>query len=224
MPDNQTRFTPTEARNLFINHMDTCRDLRGARLGQWAADQITNLVQFLVERTTWMTAPASTKYHLSCPAGLVMHSVAVTETALRLAQTLMPDIPRDSVILCAMMHDAGKIYGSTGSDGKLEPRYVPNILAKGNQSEAEPYKYNKESLGMSLTIKDLLVPMKFVDMSDAEMQAILLADGQYVAVNKDSQHEEHPLGLIIHWADYWEGHVQEKGLTANWLGGLLRRF
>jgi hypothetical protein len=34
--------------------------------------------------TTWLTSPASTKYHLNIEGGLLQHSVGVAETLLRI--------------------------------------------------------------------------------------------------------------------------------------------
>lgn len=223
MLNNHSRFTHTEARQRFMDYMTECRNLRATRLGDRAGQQIGDLVTFLCERTQWLTTPASTKYHLCCVGGLVMHSVAVTETALKLRDCLMPEIPKDSVILCAMLHDAGKIYSRVGDDGKIVPRYVPNVLkTTGQLSESKPFDYNDGGNEIPLTIKDLMIPLKFVDMSDAEMQALLYADGMFVDVNKDLAHNEAPLSLIIHWSDYYEGHVMEGNIKADWLSGVFR--
>jgi len=222
-PKNNSRFTHSQAVHDFRGYMQRCTSLRSERLGEDCGRQIVDLTFFLEHRTDYLSAPASTKYHLACGGGLVMHSVGVTETALKLRDTLMPEIPTDSVILCALLHDAGKIYARVGEDDHMVPRYKPNILkSTGKQSEDKPFTYNQDANEIALTIKDLLVPMKFVDLSDAEMQALLFADGPYVNVNDKLLHNEHPLSLVIHWADYWEGHIMEGDIKADWLSGVFR--
>lgn len=214
---NHATLTQQAATVKFHELMNACAQFRGERLGPEYGREIIDLVDFLVKRTSWLTSPASTKYHLCISGGLVIHSVNVTLTALKLAKALMPEIPTDSLILCGMMHDAGKIYSQANVDGTIAPRYLPNDDVK------KPFKYNEGGNEIPLTVKDLLIPLKFVSMSDAEMQAIMLADGQYVDVNKDLAHHETPLACITHWADYWEGHVVEGQVSASWLSGLFKR-
>jgi 23S rRNA maturation-related 3'-5' exoribonuclease YhaM len=212
--------TAPQARERFGQLMTLCQQERTKRLGEKLGSQINDLVKFLIQRTSWMTAPASTKYHLCVDGGLVIHSVNVTECAIKLRDCLMPEIPIDSVILCAMLHDGGKIYSQSNPDGTVAPRYQINT---GSSRGQYPYTYTKGGNEIALTIKDLLIPFKFVDMSDAEMQAILFADGMYVDVNKSLAHNETPLACIIHWADFWEGHVVEGNIGPDWLKNIYSR-
>jgi 23S rRNA maturation-related 3'-5' exoribonuclease YhaM len=41
-------------------------------------------IQMLETKTTWLTAPASTRFHLSEEQGLLKHSVSVAENLLKL--------------------------------------------------------------------------------------------------------------------------------------------
>ena len=52
---------------------------------------------------------------------------------------------------------------------------------------------------------------KYISLSDAEAQAILYHDGQYVDDNRCVAHKEEPLTLLAHWADYWTAHIYEEG-------------
>jgi len=45
----------------------------------------------LETETAWLTAPASTRFHLCREEGLLEHSVNVAETMLKLKDTLAPD-------------------------------------------------------------------------------------------------------------------------------------
>lgn len=222
-PSNNMQYTFHEAKAKFEEYINDCVKLRTGRLGKRRGEQVRRFVTWLAKNTDWYQAPASTKFHGALPGGLLMHSVGVCDHALILRKNLMMDIPADSVILCAIFHDVGKIYAkmSETGDGKAEPRYIPNVLQSGKVSDAKPFGYNPDDNGINLTIKDALLPLKWIDLSDAEIQALMGADGQYVPVNGSMQHKEHPLTLITHWADYWQGHVIEGGLQASWLSGIL---
>lgn len=219
---NFARYTREEAQSRFLSMMDICVTKRAARLGLDAGQQVVKFCQFLQTKTTWYSSPASTKYHLCVPGGLLIHSVRVAERARDLALLLAPELPDDSVIFCGMFHDIGKIWSHTLPDGSLASRYELNVLKSGQQSEAEPFKYVHGGHEIALTIRDMLLPFKFVDLSDAELQALMYADGMYVDVNKGFAHHEHPLSLITHWADYWVSHVEEGGVKSDWLSGMIR--
>lgn len=180
-------------------------------------------MHFLATKTAWYDAPASTKYHLAIPGGLLIHSVSVCDTAMALRSVLMEDIPIDSMIFVSIFHDVGKIWAKCGSDGALQSRYVPNILkGTGRLSEKVPYKYNSEGdNGIAVTIKDAMLPLKFVDLCDAEIQALMGADGQYVPVNRSMQHKEAPMTLINHYSDMWNGHVLEGQIDDTYLSDSL---
>lgn len=219
---NYAQYTRDEAHSKYSLLMSECVEHRTRRLGPQYGMQVVQFTEFLSKKTDWAHAPASTKYHLAVDGGLLIHSVGVTETAISLRHILMPSIPLDSVIFCAMYHDIGKIYSSVGPQGSLISRYRPNIQkSTGRLSPTQPFAYNKGGNEIPLTVKDMLLPTKFVDLSDAEMQALMLADGQYVPVNANLAHHETPLALIVHWSDYWNGHVIEGQITADWLSGIL---
>lgn len=213
-----------ESRLMADEIVDRIVSIRSQRLGEHAGKQVRNMWTYLCEKSNFLEAPASAKYHRCNKGGLMAHSIDVAVYAEQLARLLMPQLPMDSVLFCSFFHDVGKVWSSTSEDGKFVPRYAPNILkSSGQQSEAQPYHHVKGGDEICLTIKDLLVAMKFVDMSDAEMQALLLSDGQYVPVNASLGHNEHPLGLIVHWSDYWVSHVVEGNVKAEWLRGILFR-
>jgi len=58
---------------------------------------------------------------------------------------------------------------------------------------------------------DRVLVTKYIPLSDAEAQAILYHDGQYVEENRSIRHKEEPLTLLAHWADYWTAHIYEEG-------------
>ena len=162
-------------------------------------------ISMLEKDSSWLTSPASTKYHLNKEGGLLEHSVGITETLLKLRETLAPQISEESCVIVGLLHDVGKI----GMPGK--PRYLKN----DNQWEIEKrgitYKINPDEVYMGLAARSLYLIAKYVPLSDSEAQAILYHDGQYVEGNKEVAHHEMPLTLLVHFADMWTATVYEEG-------------
>jgi HD superfamily phosphohydrolase YqeK len=146
--------------------------------------------------------PASTKYHLCFEGGLVIHVTGVAKLALKLKEQLMPDAAEDSVILCALFHDAHKV-----TDGFSHSTYNKN---EGYDKERQPYVWNKEQLGYGNAHKSALLVSKFVDLTQDELQAIAYHDGPFVASWEDIKSDPYPLTLLIHYADMWNTWVVEK--------------
>jgi len=151
-------------------------------------DECAEFVKFLEKRTTWLTAPASTKYHLNIEHGLLIHSINVATTMLLLKNTLIPEIPDESCVIVGLFHDVGKI-GMPHA-----PRYI-----RKNSS----YIYNEEQVEMSSAARSLYIVSKFISLTDEEAQAILYHDGQYTPENKHVAHRECHLTLLVTFADTW---------------------
>jgi hypothetical protein len=177
-------------------------------------DEVHKLMAFLMDRANLAACPASTKYHLSCDGGLVAHSVGVAKMALYLAKSmeLLHAIPRHSVIQVGLFHDVGKV-GTLGRE--LHRRYVPNVLKSGKVSDAIPYQHGN-SLAMPIAAQSLMLVSRFVDLEEAEAQAILAHDGQYIQENKQFAQHETPLTLLIHHADMWCCRVLEDRTPLNY--------
>jgi len=162
-------------------------------------------ISMLEKDSSWLTSPASTKYHLNKEGGLLEHSVGVTETLLKIRETLASQISEESCVIVGLLHDVGKI----GMPGK--PRYLKN----DNQWEIEKrgitYKINPDEVYMGLAARSLYLIAKYIPLSDSEAQAILYHDGQYVEGNKEVAHHEMPLTLLAHFADMWTATVYEEG-------------
>ena len=168
-------------------------------------NEFDTFINMLEKGSSWLTSPASTKYHLNKEGGLLEHSVGVTETLLKFRETLAPAISEESCVIVGLLHDVGKI----GMPGK--PRYLKN----DNQWEIEKrnmkYKINPDEVYMNLATRSLYLIAKYVSLSDSEAQAILYHDGQYVEGNKEVAHHEMPLTLLAHFADLWTATVYEEG-------------
>jgi hypothetical protein len=164
---------------------------------------VEKFIKVLHTQTTWLTSPASTKYHLNKEGGLLEHSIGVAETLLQLRAALAPEISEESCLIVGLFHDIGKV----GMLGK--PYYLPEIK-DGKPTGA--YSINPEIVAMGLSLRSLYLVSQYIPLSDAEAQAIAYHDGMYVPEGRSVAHKEEPLLLLLHWADMWTASVKEKGV------------
>ena len=104
-----------------------------------------------------------------------------------------------------LFHDVGKL-GMPGN-----PLYIPNDNEWMVQKRGIKFKVNPEVVSMGLAVRSLYLVTKYIPLTDAEAQAIAYHDGQYIEDNKVIAHDEEPLTLLVHWADYWTAHIYEEG-------------
>ena len=155
-------------------------------------------------------APCSTDKHLSVPGGLAEHSVNVYYGMLELDKALKADIPHDSIILCGLLHDLGKM----GDHGKSN--YVVNILKSGQQSATKPYATNKDLAYLPHEIRSAMIAERYIPLTEDEETAILWHNGLYGQFKYDIPGKETPLYMVLHWADMWASRVtEEKGGEAD---------
>ncbi|HOG91859.1 MAG TPA: hypothetical protein PLV50_15055 [Smithella sp.] len=166
-------------------------------------------ITILEGETTWLTSPASTRFHLAEEQGLLKHSVGVAETLLRFREFLAPAIPEESCVIVGLFHDAGKL-GMPGN-----PLYLPNDDEWMVKNRGICYKTNPDVVAMGLAVRSLYLISQYISLSETEAQAIAYHDGQYIDDNKVVAHKEEPLTLLLHWADYWTAHIYEEGRDNN---------
>jgi len=162
-------------------------------------------VDMLENESSWLTSPASTRFHLNKEGGLLEHSVGVAETLLKLRELLAPQISEEACVIVGLFHDAGKI----GMPGK--PRYYKNDNEWEIKNRDMTYKINPGETYMNLAVRSLYLISKYIPLSDSESQAILYHDGQYIDSNKEVAHREVPLTLLVQFADLWTASVHEEG-------------
>jgi hypothetical protein len=170
--------------------------------------QFDRLISFMENETTWLTAPASTKYHLCKESGLLEHCVNVAESMLKIRETLAPDISAESCVIVSLVHDLGKV-GMPGN-----PQYLINEPTDKQQQSGykpdPPYRFNKNLTYLSVPVRSLYLALKHIDLTEQEVQAIVYHDGQYVEDNRSVATHEEPLTLLLQYADSWSGFVLEK--------------
>ena len=170
-------------------------------------EEFTELMEFIETKTAWLTAPASTRFHLSKEHGLLEHSVNVAETLLRLKNTLYPLIDDESCVIVALLHDLGKAGTPAGM------QYIKNQPTDRQRQygygPTYPYSFNRDLTYMSVPLRSLYLALPFIPLSEEEAQAIAYHDGQYVDDNKSVAKNEKPLTLLLQYADNWCGFVTE---------------
>jgi len=169
-------------------------------------EQFDDLIDYLENKTEWLTAPASTRFHLCKEFGLLEHSVNVAETLIRIKNTLYPLIEDESCVIVALLHDLGKV-GMPGT-----PLYLknPDYQKYTGYGAKYPYSYNTNLTYLSVPIRSLHLALPYISLSDEEVQAIAYHDGQYVDDNKSAAKNECPLTLLLQYADNWCGFVTEE--------------
>ena len=168
--------------------------------------QIRDFDRFLREHTAWLKAPASTRFHLCKPGGLVEHSVNVARTLLQLRETLAPDLPAESCVIAALYHDIGKI----GMPGK--PYYIPWLNGKKGRFGAL-YRVNQDLVHLDIPSRSLFLVSSHIPLTEEESQAIRYHDGQYIDENRSVAHKECRLTRLLQFADNWAGCVLEAERT-----------
>ena len=171
------------------------------------AEEFANLLDFIENNTAWLTAPASTRFHLCKEDGLLEHSVNVAETLIRLKDTLYPLIEDESCVIVALLHDLGK---AGTPDGALYLKNKPSERQRfSGYGSKYPYSYNTDLTYLSVPVRSLYLALPYITLTEEETQAIAYHDGQYVDDNRSVAKNECPLALLLQYADNWCGFVVE---------------
>ena len=197
-------------RNLSLEHPELVKRYKALKdKVMFRSLQFNDLMEYLETTTAWLYAPASMKYHLNRPHGLLEHSVNVAETLLSLKETMAPEIPDESCVIVGLLHDLGK----AGVPGN--PQYLENEPSEKQKwagyPATVPYSYNKELVYLSVPIRSLYLILPRLPLSEEEVQAIAYHDGQYVDDNRSVAAKEEKLSLLLQYADNWNGFIKEVG-------------
>ena len=171
---------------------------------------IENLIVWMDENG-FFESPCSSAYHLSKNGGLVEHSINVYYTLTILNESLGANLPSDSMLICALLHDLGK----AGDHGK--PGYVPNMVRSKTknketgeyeivQSTSKPYEINKDLTSEEHEIRSLLIAERYIYLSEEEETAILHHNGLYGKLDSaygTHNYDKTKLAFLLHTADMY---------------------
>ena len=171
-------------------------------------EEFLALMNFVEKETAYLTAPASTKYHLCREGGLLEHSVNVAETLLKLKNILAPEISDESCVIVGLLHDLGK------AGVPNNPQYI-KVEPSDKQKQSgvmpfPPYKFNSDLIYLSVPIRSLYLIGGRIHLTEEEVQAIIYHDGQYVEDNRSVAMREEKLTLLLQHADIWSSRILEK--------------
>lgn len=168
--------------------------------------EFDHFVDFLENRTSWMTAPAAIDGHLAHEKGLLIHSVGVAKQLLRIKDTLMPQLDDESAIVMALFHDVGKV----GVEGKplflVEEKITTSALGLGlgRSTSTSSYIINPKLVHMSVGVRSLFLVSQYMLLSDDEAQAICYQGDRSQITGK-----ENPLTMILETANKWQTKIFE---------------
>jgi len=168
------------------------------------------LAEWLINKTDFFTAPASSKYHNNYEGGLFDHS----ENVLKAAKLLyifskehnknVPEISMESITICALHHDLCKINFYTKE----------NAWTKNNNKwlEYETYKVTNNDFPFGHGDKSVVLMLKQgFEISNNEMLAIKWHMGPYGETGMDyNLAMENYLVKLIHIADVSSSMLIEK--------------
>ena len=167
-------------------------------------EEFRRLMKYIEQETAYLTAPASTRYHLCREHGLLEHSVNVAEHLLRIKAALAPEISDESCVIVALLNDLGK----AGMPGV--PQYLRSEPSSGERASCSPYRFNRDLLYLSVPIRGLYLVASRFPLTEEEVQAIVYHDGQYVEDNRSVAAREEKLTLLLQYADNWSGFIVER--------------
>ena len=180
MEDHETYSPKEKYRRMFD-------DAIGQRMGSMALWRVLDEIGFF-------TSPASTKYHLSVPGGLLQHSINVAEAAMELCETpRFKTCDKRAVFVAALLHDvckAGKYIEKPGGGYRCEDT---RMLGHGEES--------------------VILIQRWLHLTDKEVLAIRWHMGAYTGQQDwetlSKVYDSCPEALCVHMADMIATHIVE---------------
>ncbi len=148
--------------------------------------EFDHFIDFLENRTSWLTAPADVKGELACEKGLLIRSVAVTKQLLRIKDTIMPQLDEESAIIIGLFHEVGKVgiegkplfiqeEGSSLSSASSALGLSFSSRLSTSSASSTSYSINNKLVYMSVGVRSLFLVSQYMLLSDDEAQAISYA-------------------------------------------------
>ena len=166
---------------------------------------VDDVLTFL-EDNGFYSAWASTSYHCNYEGGLCEHTLNVINYALKLAGEFDSKVNHESLVLCAMCHDWGKMN-----------YYVPNLLKSGNVSGTKPKKIDPTLMIKNHAMRSLNMASKFFNLTESEKVCILSHDGFFENANREYMLGLDELLYLVHSADLYVARFVEP--VKNYKGG-----
>ncbi len=188
-----------------------------AEMGKVSRKGVRDLMTY-IRKSDFYTAPASTRYHLSCEGGLLQHSlnvlnalrgllVPLTENkwAYRVAMKQVDEVSDESVVVMALLHDICKThFYSVGT------RNVKNETT--GKWEKAPFYTVDDKMPLGHGAKSAMIVKEYMKLTPKEMYAIWWHMG--FSSNADASTltdalEKYPIIWALHTADMMASHMIE---------------
>ena len=173
-----------------------------------------------LEKSDFFVAPASHKYHLSIPGGLVMHSVSVYnrlrelfihEKELKDDFTGLTPEQEETLAICGLLHDLCKIdfYQQV-----KKSRKTGRILPNGKPEWEDYFGYDiEEKLVYGHGEKSVYIISGFMRLTREEAMAIRWHMGAWMegeAKGAGNAFKQYPLAVLTSIADMMSTNLDEK--------------
>lgn len=177
-----------------------------------------------IRKSDFYTAPASTKYHLACEGGLLLHSLNVLDALrslltpafkedgtleaweYRIAGKVAATFSDENVTITALLHDICKtfFYGTSTRNVKNE---------KTNKWEKVPYYTVEDRMPLGHGAKSAMIIKQYMELQSMEMYAIWWHMGFTGDYENDTcvgaAIRKYPLVLAIQTADMMASKIME---------------
>lgn len=128
-------------------------------------DGMESLLSWLHDETDFYTAPASTNKHGAVIGGLIRHSLSVYKYMLNFCKPLENQLPDDSIIISALLHDICKVNFYT--------RKVRNVKIPGERRWEEEESFAiEDQFPLGHGEKSVFLAMRYIALTDDEALAI----------------------------------------------------
>jgi hypothetical protein len=126
-----------------MNPKERFLELYRAHITRAGADE---LLAFLEKKSDFFRAPASTRFHLSCEQGLLIHSVNVAEILL----SHFPEESEQSLAVCGLLHDLCKVnyYRASTRNAKNDATGQWEKVPYYQVDDSFPYGHGEKSVYM----------------------------------------------------------------------------
>lgn len=184
-----------KAQNDLLSYIDGCEDLKLKEKLEKRLNDFENFINYVINQTNFINAPASTKYHLCIPHGTLIHSNSVTKVLIKLNNALESNIPLYKLITVGMFHDLGK------HDDYIINEPTEKQKQYGYKANP-PYLFNTENEYIEHEAQSAYLIQKYIDLDIDEFVAILYHNSPWDGVTKPA-FKKNKLLTLINYADYY---------------------
>lgn len=167
----------------------------------------SRLMEYLVNETDYLMAPASTKFHGNFPGGLLVHSYAVTKRMQDLKSGLGIDdytCSDESMVFCGLFHDLCKVDYYKNDYATIEDNdgnEVKKIYLNSNNANPFGYCVDEKYICGFHGPKSVYMLQKYFVMKNWEAAAIMAHMGNFESKDSSKVFETNQLAWLLHAAD-----------------------